>query len=149
MGCYVLLLVVWLPLFPFMVVVLLLGGSLLLFDCELGSGYCYVVSCMLLCHGWSFCSGCRILFLCILLSCALILHIWSMSDHFLDLRGLVDCHFAVHCDQLVCFDSMIFLDCFKLMHCKLFHFVLFFGPNFTECQVDDVGFFFWWYKGGQ
>ena len=39
-------------------------------------------------------------------------------------------------------DSMIFLDCFKLMHCKLFHFVLFFRLNFTECSVEYIGFFF-------
>ena len=56
------LLVVWLLLFLLMVAVLLLGGSLLLFDCGQGSGYCYAVSCMPLCHDCSFCSGCKILF---------------------------------------------------------------------------------------
>ena len=34
-----------------MVAVSLLGGSLWLFDCGWGLGCCYVVSCMLLCHG--------------------------------------------------------------------------------------------------
>ena len=47
--------VVWVLLFPLMVVVSLLGGSLLLFDCGLGLVYCHAASCMLLCHGCSFC----------------------------------------------------------------------------------------------
>ena len=108
-----------------MVVVLLLGGSLLLFDCGWGSGYCYVVFCMLLCRGCSFCSGCRILSFCILLSCGLVLHIWSMLGHFWCLRDLVDCHFVACCDCLVwllfcdwlclwcCFVSMV---CYDLPH---------------------------------
>ena len=75
MDCYVFLLAVWPLLFPLMVVVLLLGDNLLLFDCGWGLGYCYVVFYMILCHGCSFCSGCKILFLCILLSCGLVLHI--------------------------------------------------------------------------
>ena len=49
--------------------------GLLLFGCGSGSVYCHVASCMLLCRGCSFCSGCRILFFCIHLSCGLVLHI--------------------------------------------------------------------------
>ena len=49
--------VVWLLLFPLMVMVSLLGGSLFLFGCGLGSVYFHVAFCMLLCRGCSFCSA--------------------------------------------------------------------------------------------
>ena len=83
------------------VAVLLLGGSLSLFGYGSGSVYCLVASCMLLCRGCSFCSGCRILFSCIQLSCGLVLHIWSMLVHFWGLRVLMDYWFVVRCDRLV------------------------------------------------